>query len=331
MILKDSDIIIRTATDNDKYNIIELLNNVFKDQQHTDYTRDDNYYNWKFIDSPFGESILTVCEHDRKIIGVDNLWSWNLIIQDKVHLVYEACDAVVGKEYRGNGILKKMRTHGIEKAKLNSASFLFNFPNEQSLKSNINYGYSYLGKLKWWVKIINPIKTTQILLNLKSNNDKTYSSVDELPIDVELLLKLSLKYKPTHLIIIDRTFDFFYYRYLNHPSRHYKMITFKNEIVAIYTINDNYGKREMFITDIIGNKKYINDLLKEIISMSRSLKCAFVAMVSDNYMLDNSLWLKGFIKKKEKNMAVFQIKEKIGVDIKNFRSWNLSASLHDSI
>ena len=39
MILKDSDIIIRTATDNDKYNIIELLNNVFKDQQHTDYTK----------------------------------------------------------------------------------------------------------------------------------------------------------------------------------------------------------------------------------------------------------------------------------------------------
>ena len=39
-----------------------------------------------------------------------------------------------------------MRSYGIEQAKKNNASLMFNFPNNQSLKTNINYGYQYINE-----------------------------------------------------------------------------------------------------------------------------------------------------------------------------------------
>jgi hypothetical protein len=58
--INNDEIIIRNAFDRDKDSIINLLNEVFLQQQRSDLIRDNNYYEWKFLSSPFGNSILTV-------------------------------------------------------------------------------------------------------------------------------------------------------------------------------------------------------------------------------------------------------------------------------
>lgn len=115
--MNKSDLIIREAVDNDRSKILDLLNEVFASQQHSSIVRDDDYYNWKFMDSPFGKSILTVSEYKGEVVGVDNLWAWKLSNNNELFGAYEACDAVVKEEFRGNRLLQRMREFGVEKAR----------------------------------------------------------------------------------------------------------------------------------------------------------------------------------------------------------------------
>lgn len=330
----NSEIITRPASEKDKEKILTLLNEVFSGQQRSKSSRDFDYFNWKFLTSPFGKSILTVCEHQEEIVGVDNLWAWHLRFQNETYQAYEACDSVVKKEYRGRRLLETMRSFGISQAKNNDAALLFNFPNSQSLKTNLNYGYHYLGKLSWWVKVISPTQTIKAYLKIANKNNITRNfDINDYCVAVcpELLASLYQKHRTTSLITPDRSLEFFNYRYNQHPSRSYWILSYKDSIACVFTINDNNGIREMVVTDIVGDKWLINSLLKQATKKAKELMCAFLAVVADNHMLGNHLWFKGFIKKREKNMVVYSLNDKIKNQIINFKNWNLSASLHDSI
>lgn len=329
------DFVIREAVDEDRVSILNLLNEVFADQQHSAVVRDDDYYDWKFLDSPFGKSILTVTEYEDEVVGVDNLWAWCLSFKNDLFGAYEACDAVVKKEFRGNRLLQRMREFGVEKAGEAGASLMFNFPNMQSLKSNINFGYQFMGKLNWWIRVIDPIATASIYFNFNSKKlgaaDLELDAIEFDVIDLQLLDRLVESYTFSDLITIHRTRDFFKYRYLDHPLRRYGMVSYNDEVAAIYTINFHNGLREMVVVDVIGNKAYIRKLLSGVIKAGKRLNCAFIAMVSDNGLLSNNLFTLGFIKKKEKNFVVFPMLESIKDISTDFSSWNMSASLHDSI
>lgn len=329
--INKKDILVRQAVVEDKDSIINLLNDVFIKQQRSHSLRDNDYFDWKFLNSPFGKSILTVSEYNGEIVGVDHLWPWKLDYKNETIKAYEACDSAVKSEYRGNRLLQRMRTFGIDSAKENNAALLFNFPNNQSLKTNINYGYHFLGKINWWVRVIKPIDVASLYLNLKNKSSKNKSDIEYKKIDLHLLEYLYKKYTPKYLMTIHRSINFFMYRYVHQPKRNYGMISNNNEIAAIYTVNDNNGTREMVITDLIGNRVKVNKLLKRIIYYAKKYDCAFIAIMSDNYLLNNWLWSMGFVRKKEKNFVVYPINDMFRDISTNFSSWNMSASMHDSI
>lgn len=327
---------IREATHDDAVKVINLLNDVFSAQQRSAGNRDENYFDWKFERSPFNKSILTVCEYDDIIVGFDHLWPWGLKYDGTELLAYSGCDSVVKKEYRGNRILQKMRTYGIELARKRGADLMFNFPNQQSLKTNINYGYKFIGKLNWWVKIINPINTMKIFLGIVNNKDSnkliaTSDILNGVEIDNDFMYDLHERFMEKRLININKTRMYYDYRYKDHPTREYKMLAYENKVAVIYTINNNNGFYEMAVTEVVGDKKYIRKILRLINREARVLNCAFVAMVEDNLLFDNSMWYKGYIKKKEKNMVVLNLSNKVSESIFENKAWNLSASLHDSI
>jgi hypothetical protein len=328
--INSKDISIRQANDKDKDSIINLLNEVFIDQQRSDILRDNYYFEWKFKNSPFGDSILTVSEFKGEIIGFDHLWPWKLDYMNNTVLAYEACDSAVNKNFRGNRLLQRMRSYGIEQAKKNNASLMFNFPNNQSLKTNINYGYQYLGKISWWVKILKPFEVASLFFNSKSNKNSFTDELEYEELDLKILDEVSTKYPLKSHITIHRDFDYFNYRYAQHPTRRYGMLSFDNRVSAIYTINNNKGFREMVVTDVLGDIQLVKRLLNSIVKVAKKNSCAFIAIMNDNYML-NKLWGKGFVKKKEKNFTVYPINDSYYNIITHISSWNMSASMHDSI
>ncbi|MFA5713765.1 MAG: GNAT family N-acetyltransferase [Bacteroidales bacterium] len=332
--MSDSAIIeIRQALNEDSTQIIDLLNDVFLPQQRTAGKRTSSYFDWKFLSSPFGKSILTVATVEDEIIGIDHLWPWELHFNNDLFRAYEATDAVVKKEFRGKRILEQMRSYGIKQAANEKADFLFNFPNHQSLKTNINYGYKYLGKIKWWVKPLRPVQIMKSLIGISSNdsNKPEAFTMNYAPLNLSLLEHLHNNFLPKKLITINRTQGYFQYRYIDKHNSRYGQLTYKQEIAAIFTININDGVKEMVILEILGDKSFIKELLKIITNKAKEFGCAFVAVINDNLLLNKGLLLEGFLPKKEKNMVVYPLKEQLKLEIDKFSSWNLTASLHDSI
>lgn len=326
----DSRFVIRKGKVSEEKIILSLLNEAFLIQERNRHKRDQSFFKWKFLESPFGESILTIAEYQGEVIGFDHLWPWQLSYKDKQIFSYQGCDSVVKKEFRGNRIMQYMRAFGIEEARNKNADLLFNFPNNQSLKTNLNYGYSYTQRIKWWVKIIN-IYNLIALLTKRTKNHLINIPITPLSIsELNYISKLHKEFSPRNLITINRSQGYFEYRYVNHPSRKYFSESIDKEICGIYTINNNNGIGELVITEIIGNTNLTKKLLNRITIIAKKLNCAYITIMDDNYQLNNSLILQGFIPKKLKNMVVYPLNPKLNLAI-NYKEWNITASLHDSI
>ncbi len=329
----ESHIKIRKAEDSDKSQILRLLNNVFKEQQLVNIERDSDYWNWKFKQNPFGESILTVAEAEGEIIGFDHLWPWEFILKDEIYKAAQPCDLAVRKDYRGKGMFKKMRLFSIQSARRDGVQFLFNFPNKNSLQGNKSLGAVYLGEILWQVKVLKPFNV------LKSYFSEIKSERVEIPpeymISPDELNTLELISScENEFISIRRIKGFYRWRYSDKPKRSYGMVTVKKKnksAAAFFTLNQRNGCRDLVWVDFVGSNELAGPLADRIIETGRDLNADLILLMNNHCFNTQRLWKKGFLRKREKNMVVFPLTDNPQIKIDNFKYWSLMASLHDSI
>lgn len=324
---------IRPASDNDKEKILELLNNVFKDQQRSDSVRGEKYWNWKFITSPYGRSLTTVAEMDNEIIGVDNLWPWEFKIRGNVYKAYQPCDSVVHSKARGKGVFKNMRLHGLDIIRGGDSAFVFNFPNNQSLHANLSLGWHYMGQVPWIVRIIKPVSILRGII--EPGKSESLPIIDDLKLNYDALESLdesNLNYDSC--IHIHRKKGYFNWRYSQHPNRHYGMISCKkgsHAASAIFTVNQRSTYKEMVIVEIVGSPKITGELLRSVIMAAKEMDVGILALMNNSSYRINNLWQLGFLKKKAKNMAVLPLNLCLEPLLKSYNNWSLFACLHDSV
>jgi len=325
--------IIRLAEEGDKIEILTLLNDVFLQQQRSSTTRGDRYWNWKFLDSPFGRSVLTVAEANDRIVGVDNLWPWEFRVRGSVYKAYQPCDSVVRPEARGAGVFRNMRLFGLDLVKDTHPAFLFNFPNSQSITTNLSLGWYSLGKVRWIVKVLRPLNL------IKGMRSVEKAGAVRLPesynLDLQFLQSLSAKYQATDEIIRpNRREGFFEWRYLNHPGRYYGMTSIEkggSSIAGIFTVNQRQVYREMFIVDFVGDRKLLPELLKAVIGHCKMLGVSIMAFMDNIDHCYSRLWTSGFVSYRSKNFVVLPLESDIKFLVREFGSWNMNACMHDSI
>jgi len=324
---------IRVAEETDKKGVLRLLNKVFSKHQKMNIQRGDAFWQWKFEDNIFGDSILTVADYEGEIVGVDHLWPWQFQCRGVIINACQPCDSVVKPDYRGNGYFKQMRTKGIKIAKNRGYKLLFNFPNENSLTANLQLGGCYLGKINWWVKVLKPLDLAKNLF--RSDPSLPISIDDKYKLDIDILDKLAAKNVTfDHYFAINRKSGFHKWRYLDKPTRQYGMISLEQsnkKIAGIFTLNQNGICREMVLVDIVGDPKLSESLILEIVKVARSLNATFLALMNNYKFNTNQLWKSGFFKKRLKNMVVLPIDLAIESKVSNFKNWALIAGMHDSI
>jgi len=95
---------IREYSEKDIEQIVDLNQKVFSQQEHFDIKRDEKWFRWKNIDSPFGKSIVIVAEsEDGEIVGSRVFWPWKFGIGTSELLAYQTAGTVVEPEYQGRG------------------------------------------------------------------------------------------------------------------------------------------------------------------------------------------------------------------------------------
>jgi N-acetylglutamate synthase-like GNAT family acetyltransferase len=329
----DPDVHIRLATDEDKPKILQLLDNVFDEQQHFGWVRNDNYWHWKYDSNIFGKTHIYIAEHDGNVVSSSALWSWKFYCRGEIISAYQPCDTVVNPDYQRKGIFHKINIKRIELAKDKGRQFLFNFPNSNSLPGNLKLGWNYLSKLEWIVK---PLKPFNLLYNIK---DKSKANPEDIQqghqINTADCYSIANKnHSYDGIIKTYRSKDFFRWRYAEHPFFKYGMVTveeLKKSAGAIFMINRKNKIREMIVVDVFGSIQLTPKLFRNLTETGKQYDVHYLTIIYSRYLNMHSLWKQGFIKVRNKCMVVLPLDLTLESKVLNYANWSIIGAMHDSL
>lgn len=108
--------------------IMECFNTTFSE------SKPDGYFQWKYRDNPFGDSLHILVLIDNNVIATRVFWRVDI---DKIES-YQCVDTSVLPEYQGKGIFGKTIKSALEKI---GDKQIYNYPNENSAPSYLKYGW----------------------------------------------------------------------------------------------------------------------------------------------------------------------------------------------
>jgi len=117
--------------------------------------KSDNYFQWKFRDNPFGESLHIVVIEKNKVISTRVFWRMDI---DGIE-AYQCVDTAVLPEHQGKGIFGKTTSIALQ---ILNGKLIYNYPNNLSGPAYIKYGWRA-------IKDSNSIKVNFTSLMLKSS------------------------------------------------------------------------------------------------------------------------------------------------------------------
>lgn len=115
------------------------------------------YWMWKHIDNPFGESPVLVAFDQNRIIGVRAFMRWKWRWKGKNYKALRAVDTATDPDYQGKGIFKKLTLTLADNCSKDGDDFIFNTPNTNSLPGYLKMGWTEVGKLPVRLKIRRPV------------------------------------------------------------------------------------------------------------------------------------------------------------------------------
>ena len=326
-------LIIRKYKDDDKFQVLELLNRNFEKQQHIQIQRNEDWWNWKYENNIFGKPIIYVAEDRGKIVGVRPFWPWKLNIRGKEIDCYQPLDSAVDKEYRGKGIFTELTKKALIENR-DKIDLIFNFPNSQSLGVYLKLGWTYVGKLEWYVKINKVYDTYKLIKN--KNNLKSYklNSKDLINKDKISYINIKDSFNFDGRLKTLKTKNFLIWRYLEHPQINYGMNIIEKQgkkLAYIFEVNQNEYGKELIVLDYFGEMKYFEDMLSELDQLCKIYDIAFISIINKSYTSKKILIKNLYFKQKRKNFVVLPLTLELENLSSKYKNWDMFLGLHDSV
>lgn len=193
---------------------------------HKQEKKSKDWFNWKFRDNPFGESIMACAEVDNKIVGcvaygIQEFWLNGRKIKGVLSF-----ETFVHPVYQGGGVFSKLIKLAEEAVKSNGIDLMINFPNSNSLRGFIKGGWKPIDRPEYWIKGKNlltiPLNIKNIRLGFKPNK----SNINLLKTPNEFVQN------PEQLLTSVITLDYLKWRFFSYPVTEYIIIDTK-EIYSV--------------------------------------------------------------------------------------------------
>ncbi len=120
-----------------------------------DEVRREDWFTWKFLDNPFGSTILACAEESGQIVGCVAYGIQPFVMGEKIINCAVAFENFVHPKYQGRGIFKKLISLAEKAAFENGLSVLFVFPNRNSLQGYLRMGWQPLRSPEYWTNARN--------------------------------------------------------------------------------------------------------------------------------------------------------------------------------
>ena len=248
--------LIRKSTEADIPAIVALLK---KSLGETSSPKTIDYWVWKHINNPFGESMVLVSDNNGQLIGVRAMMRW--CMQEGVDAQYclRAVDTVTHPDYQGRGIFSILTQKIVARAHDEGIDFIFNTPNSKSLPGYLKLGWISLGKMTIGISLISSmfrsVSSSQLALH-------DFSCLDD------LCKRWNALQETANHLFTPKSPAYLKWRYIDNPVIKYFVYSSPTIFLAMYT-RKRKGITELRVAELIcmGNmpvdRKKIKSLIRQ--------------------------------------------------------------------
>lgn len=261
--------LIRKGTHDDIKDIVKLLKLSLGESL---MPKTNEYWKWKHIKNPFGESDVLLAYDGDLLVGVRAFMKWVWCKSGTELKSVRAVDTVTHPEYQGRGIFKKLTLQLVDECSNADVSLIYNTPNGKSAPGYLKMGWSIVGKLPVRVSFKNPVNV--IVNKIQSKGVTEFMSLNDQKFD----LKLSDFDKDTSLTSIwttQRSKDYVRWRYQEVPVVNYYSTAYGSAFIIFRLKKGPLGK-EIRVVDAFGDDK---DKVVGLIKMWQELDFDYMSIV----------------------------------------------------
>jgi len=230
---------------------IDLLKTVFA---NTEFTR--SWWDWKYKHNPFGKPIGWYALLNGKIVGVRLAIPNRFRLDEDVYSAYQMVDTATHPEYGKKGIFTALTKKAVEKIRSEN-SFIFNFPNGNSLPGYISLGWKKARELSW---CISPTSFCALLKRTKTA-DFTFPTISDR--------------KYIENCCTDWNEESLRWRFKDHPYNEYSTFMLSQKDFVIYKIRKIKGLKAAVV--MTGDSSDHNILFMEFLKHLSRCGVPFVA------------------------------------------------------
>lgn len=290
------------------------------------------YWIWKHLHNPFGESYILLALVANKIAGVRAFMKWHFKKEGQIIDSVRAVDTATHPDYRGLGIFKNLTLKIIEEIKREEKiSFIFNTPNNNSMPGYLKMGWKMFGKSNIKLKFASIF--TLLLNRVRNKNFKKFKikknhSCQNLVID-NIINSIVEDNKLINRIYFftDYSNDYLRWRYINVPPVNYGYLLNENKWVLFFRLKRTKGLYEIRITDFFVHTNFedFKLLKKEISNLLKSYEADVITFNGERgYVSEKILPKLGFINIGHKGICITLRELKMPfseIDDKNKWAW----------
>jgi GNAT superfamily N-acetyltransferase len=307
-------------------------------------TRDRGFWQWKHFHNPFGQSIALVAVHrDGQIIGLRAFMQWRFHTGDRQVRAVRAVDTVTHPDYRRYGVFSTLTRRAVEKIRNTGIDFIFNTPNKIVLPGYIKLGWSLVDVIRPQIKILNYPRFIMGIARgwgkrQPAKLDPSARFFRQEPPSIEELLEHE---KPLAQLLQSReqrrdnrlhtcpTLEYLRWRYVQYPFITYRAIYRQDPGAGciIFRPSGRLGMKEVVLSELI-MPEYNRDLASALLKdMVKSLSADYiVAYFPERSFERDILRQNGFhdLSFQGINFAVNNLNDVLGIEPRQFGSWDLS-------
>lgn len=315
-----------------------------------------NYFDWQYRQNPKGDAVVVTIkdqDKDNAIIGVNAFLPMNFILNQKQVNCFLSCNSIIDPDYRGKGVFTQLVSKIPEIFSSKQFSIIYGIPNLNSTKIFSKNQFLEISKLPLLVKPLNLSSYFKLPLSkIMKPFDIFWKPKNVITSDIQLLDKSFtsefddlIKKSLNRLSIFNfRTKEFLQWRYMNHPTRNYQVLTLRNESKLIgYVITREmniFSKKVGIIVDFLIDSNHeqkivFQKLIKTVLNNFWNNNVSIVISTSKTGNLENEILRKtgfftapSFLKQEQLPLIISNFNKNFK-DFSNFNNWFFTLGDYD--
>jgi GNAT superfamily N-acetyltransferase len=119
--------------------------------------RPPEFFRWKHLDNPFGQSVMLLAEADGRLAGLRAFMRWRFVAGDHPVRAARAVDTATHPDFQGMGVFTRLTLAALDEVR-GEVDLVFNTPNGKSGPGYLKMGWREVGRIPVSIRARHPLR-----------------------------------------------------------------------------------------------------------------------------------------------------------------------------